>query len=99
MEKENICPCVNLECPNHGNCKNCTSRHLKLGTLNYCAFYSILPELEEAVKVSPNSPSAKIIQNRIERQSNAYVKLMEKHCLTEEIQSDLRIEKSKVSAH
>ena len=99
MENENVCPCPNLECPNHGNCKNCASRHLKIGTLNYCAFYSILPELEEAVKASPNSPSAQIIKNRIKRQTEAYIKLMDKNCLTEEVQSNMRIKKSNVSPY
>lgn len=99
LEKSNICPCPNLECPNNGNCKNCTSRHLKIGTLNYCGFYSILPILEESIEASPNSLSAQKIKNLVERQSLAYVKLMDKHCISEEKQNELRIEKSKVSAH
>jgi hypothetical protein len=99
LEKLNICPCPNQECPNHGNCKDCTSRHLKIGTLNYCSFYSILPVLEEAIKVSPNSPSAQKIKNLVERQTLAYMKLMDKHCISEENQAELRLEKSKVSAH
>lgn len=74
IEKKNICPCPNLTCSNHGNCKNCTSRHLRIGSLNYCAFYSILPELEEVVNADPNSLSAKMVKKRIERQMNSYKK-------------------------
>ena len=99
MRAYNICPCPNLECPNHGDCRNCTSRHLRIGTLNYCGFYSILNELEEAVNAEPGSLSAQIIRKRIERQTNAYLKNMKKHCLSEENQHTLRIEKSKLSMH
>ncbi len=99
MGKLNICPCPNLGCPNHGSCKDCTSRHLKIGTLNYCGFYSILPVLEEAIAVSPNSPSAQIIKKLVEKQTQAYVKLMERHCISGARQAELRLEKSKVSAH
>ena len=28
-----ICPCVNVGCPNHGQCDKCISRHARLGTL------------------------------------------------------------------
>ena len=99
MEKTNICPCVNLNCANHGNCKDCTSRHLKKGTLNYCGFYSVLPVLEEAVAASPDSESAKKINALIERQTDAYKKLMETHCLTEEGQVNLRLKKSELSSY
>lgn len=99
MKINNLCPCPNLDCPNHGNCEDCASRHLRIGTLNYCAFYAILPELEEAVNASPDSPSAQIIKNRIERQTNAYLKCMEKHGLSEEDQDKLRDDKMRMSAH
>ena len=97
MLKKNVCPCPNLGCPNHGNCMNCTSRHLRIGSLNYCAFYSILPELEKAVEVSEESPSAKVIRNRIERQTKAYFEKMKRFNISEDKLDHLRIEKSKVS--
>ena len=81
-KSQNTCPCPNLDCPNHGNCKNCTSRHLRIGKLNYCGFYSILPELEKAINSDPDSPTAQIIQNRIERQTKAYSKRKNQFDLT-----------------
>ncbi len=99
MNEEQICPCPNLECPNHGDCRNCTSRHLRIHSLNYCAFYSIMHELEGAVNASPDSPGAIIINQRIQRQTNAYLKYMNKHGLSEEYLRRLRIEKSKLSEH
>ena len=97
--KNKICPCPNLDCPNHGNCEDCASRHLRIGSLNYCNFYAILPELEKAVEASPNSESARIIKNRIDRQLGAYKILMEKYNLSEEHQEQMRSDKSKVSKH
>ena len=44
-----ICPCVNVGCPNHGQCDKCISRHMRLGTLNYCSLYTLLPVLEKAI--------------------------------------------------
>jgi len=99
MNDENICPCPNLECPNHGDCSKCTSRHLRIRSLNYCAFFAIEQELEGAVNASPHSPAAQIIKKRLERQTKAYQKCMKKHCLSEEYQHILRIEKSKLSEH
>jgi len=99
VEKPNVCACPNLDCPNHGNCKDCTSRHLKKNTLNYCGFYSIYPFLEEVIEASPDSEASQKVQRLVHNQSQAYVKLMEKNCLTEENQKILRIDKSNVSAH
>lgn len=99
MGKTNICPCPNLECPNHGNCTNCTSRHLRMGFLNYCGFHSILPFLEEVSEVSSDSLSAQKVEDMVKRQSQAYLKLMEKHNITEEKQCELRTAKSLVSDH
>jgi len=99
MRTKNVCPCPKLDCPNHGDCTNCTSRHLRIGTLNYCAFYSILPELEKAVEASAGSPSAQIIKHRIERQTKAYLKSIEKHELSEKTLACLREKKSKLSKH
>jgi hypothetical protein len=89
MEMKEICPCPNLQCPNHGVCENCTSRHLKLGLLNFCAFHTILPKLQEAIESSPESPTAKSLTTLIGNQSQAYAKLMEKHGISEENQEQL----------
>lgn len=99
IESKNVCPCPNLKCPIHGNCENCTSRHLRIGSLNYCAFYSILPELLEAIKVSPESKSAKVIRHRVKRQTNTYLSHMKQHFISEANLSQLRMEKIKVSEH
>ena len=84
MEMKDICPCVNIDCPNHGNCENCTSRHLRIGSLNYCAFYTALPELQEAIKASPESATAKKMASMITTRLETYSKLKAKHGLTEQ---------------
>lgn len=89
MEMKDICPCVRLDCPNHGNCEKCTSRHLKKGSLNYCAFYLILPELQAAVAESPESPTAKRLALMIGKRLALYDKLMEKQGLSQEGQDKL----------
>jgi hypothetical protein len=89
MEMKDICPCVNLDCPNHGDCAKCTSRHLKKGSLNYCAFYSVLPELQEAIDASPESPTAKKLASMIENGLATYGKLMNKHGLSRKGQERL----------
>ena len=90
MEMKDICPCVNLDCPNHGKCENCTSRHLNKGSLNYCGFYTVLPELQEAIKASPESPTAQKLASMIDTRLEAYSKFKAKHGLTEEGQEQLR---------
>ena len=89
MEMKEICPCVNLDCPNHGNCENCTSRHLNKGFLNYCAFYTVLPELQEAIAASPESQTARKLASMIENRLETYGKLTEKHGLSKEGQERL----------
>ena len=81
MDMKEICPCVNIDCPNHGNCEKCTSRHLRKGSLNYCAFYTVLPERQEAIKTSPESPTAKKLASMIENRLETYGKLTVKHGL------------------
>ena len=98
-ENKNLCPSPNLKCPNHGNCENCTSRHLRIGSLNYCAFYSILTELIESIKASPDSESAKVIRHRVKRQTNAYLSHMKNNGISEENLTNLRIQKAKISEH
>jgi hypothetical protein len=89
MEMKDICPCVNMDCPNHGNCEKCTSRHLKRGYLNYCAFYTVLSELQEAIAASPESPTAKKLTSTIENRLANYGKLMERHGLSQKGQDQL----------
>ena len=89
MEMKEICPCVNLDCPNHGNCENCTSRHLNKGNLNYCAFYTVLPELQEVIAASPESQTAQKLASMIENRLETYGKLTEKHVLSKEGQKRL----------
>jgi hypothetical protein len=88
MDIKEICPCPNLTCPNHGLCDQCTSRHLRLGYLNYCGFNTILPVLQNAIQASPDSETAKQLSVMIERLTRAYSALMEKHELTQEHQQE-----------
>ena len=81
MEMKDICPCVRIDCPNHGNCENCTSRHLKRGSVNYCAFYTILPALQEAIDLSPESPSAQKIALMVNKRLENYANLAAKNGL------------------
>ena len=81
MEMKDICPCVRIDCPNHGNCENCTSRHLKRGSVNYCAFYTILPALQEAIGLSPESPTAQKIAFMVNTRLENYANLAAKNCL------------------
>ena len=99
MTKNNPCPCPNLDCPNHGNCENCSSRHLKKGTLNYCGFYAILPKLEEAVKLAPDSKTAIQLNHLIEKQMASYNALIEQHNLSDESQDEIREKKAEFSDH
>ena len=89
MDMKDICPCVNLDCPNHGNCEKCTSRHLCKGALNYCAFYTVLPELQEAIEASPESPTAQKLASMIKNRLKTYGKLTAKHGLTDQGQEQL----------
>jgi hypothetical protein len=89
MGKKEICPCVNLHCVNHGDCEKCTSAHLKQRSLHYCAFYSVLAELQEAMAASPESPTAKRLATMIEPRLATYRKRMEKYGLSEEREEKL----------
>jgi hypothetical protein len=99
MTNTKPCPCPNLNCPNHGVCEDCTSRHLKIGTLNYCGFYSILPSLNEAIESSPDSESAQMLSRLLQKQTKAYEMLMDHHDLTEEGQCELKDAASRFSKH
>ena len=84
------CPCVNLTCPNHGDCAKCTSRHVRLGNLNYCSFYTVLPVLQEAIATDPESPAASILRGIVDRRLEGNAELMKRHGLSEEKQAELR---------
>lgn len=84
-----ICPCPNLDCPNHGICENCNSRHTRLGYLSYCAFHTILPSIRKIISADPESVAAKKLEALITPQLEAYDKLMKKYHLTKENQDEL----------
>ena len=84
------CPCVNVTCPNRGDCAKCISRHVRLGTLNYCSFCTVLPVLQEAIGVDPESPAANTLRGIVDRRLEANAELMKKHGLSEEKQAELR---------
>ncbi len=89
MDMKEICPCHNLDCPNHGYCEKCISRHLRIGSLNYCSFHTVLPTLQEAIDASPESPTAKKLASMTGNALEIYGKLMEKQGLSKEGQERL----------
>ena len=89
MDMKEICPCPNLNCPNHGDCEKCTSRHVRLGYLNYCAFQTILPTFKQMIHDAPESPMAKKLDDLLGLQLAAYEKLMNEHDLLRENQDKL----------
>ena len=89
MDMKEICPCPNLHCPNHGYCDNCTSRHLRIGYLNYCSFQTLLPAMRQVIDADPESPTAKKLDGLLGAQLLAYEKLMEENELTKENQARL----------
>ena len=84
------CPCVNITCPNHGDCAKCTSRHVRLGTLNYCSFYTVLPVLQEAIAFDPESPAASTLRGIVDRRLEGNAELEKRHGLSAEKQADMR---------
>jgi hypothetical protein len=89
MEMKEICPCVNMDCSNHGNCEKCISRHLNSGYLNYCAFHTVLPELQGMIDASPESPTAKKLAAMIKNRMQTFGKHMAKHGLSKDRQEEL----------
>ena len=89
MDMTAICPCPNAECPNHGYCDKCVSRHLKMGYLNFCGFETVVPVLEDAIRESPDSPTAVKLRQLIDGTRAVYAKLMEKNGITPEKQAEL----------
>ena len=99
MDMGEICPCPKLNCPNHGLCDKCTSRHARKGFLNYCSFHTILPTIRQAIDESPESPTAKKMEALISAQLNAYEKLMNDHELSREHQKKLFKKVTEFSDH
>ena len=85
-----ICPCVNVGCPNHGKCDQCISRHMRLGTLNYCSLYTILPVLQKAIEADPESPAADVLRGIVDKRLEVNAELAEKNGLLDENLEDLR---------
>ncbi len=83
MTMQTICPCPNLNCPNHGYCDKCTSRHVRLGFLNYCAFHTLLPAIKQVIDETPGSQTAQKLEGLMDAQLQAYEKLMSEHGLTQ----------------
>lgn len=99
MDLKEICPCPNLNCPNHGYCDKCTSRHVRLGYLSYCAFHTILPTIKQVIDDAPESPTAKKLDALIRPQLQAYEKLMNEHGLSRENQERLLKKMANYSDH
>jgi len=85
-----ICPCVNVGCPNHGQCEKCISRHMRLGTLNYCSFYTLLPVLQKAIAADSESPAADVLRGITDHRLEVNAELAKKNGLSEEKLADLR---------
>ena len=99
MDMKEICPCPKLTCPNHGYCDKCTSRHLRLGFLNYCSFYTFLSFTKEVREAVPELPTAKKLDELIKAQLQAYDKLMDEHGLSQENQNRLLKKVAEYSDH
>ena len=99
MDMKTICPCPNLNCPNHGDCEKCTSRHVRKGFLNYCAFHTWLPTLQAVVAKDPQSPAAKKLAGLLDAQLQAYDTLMAEHGLTQDGQAERLRKVAKFSDH
>jgi len=81
---EDICPCPNLTCPNHGDCARCTSSHIRKGYLSYCAFHTVLPALRDVLAEDAESPTAQKLNGLIQPQLDAYDKLKAEYGLAQE---------------
>ncbi len=99
MDIKEICPCPKLSCPNHGFCDKCTSRHVRLGFLNYCAFHTILPTIRQVIDDTPESATAKKLDDLMQAQLQAYDKLIDDHELSHESQNKLLKMVAKYSDH
>mgnify|MGYP001051264560 CR=1 FL=1 len=89
MSIAEICPCVNVGCPNHGQCEKCISRHVRLGNLNYCSFCTLLPVLQKAIGADPESPAADVLREVVDDRLKAIDDLRRKNGLSGEMQAEL----------
>jgi len=94
-----ICPCPKLDCPNHGYCDRCTSRHVRLGFLSYCAFHTILPTIRKAIEETPDSETGRKIGALMDAQVHAYERLYDKHDIRHEDRQELLRKVSQHSKH
>ena len=62
----------------------CTSRHASKGILNYCAFHTILPTIQQAVEADPESATAKKLNALVTAQLQTYERLMLENGLSQE---------------
>ena len=99
MGMKEICPCPNLNCPNHGYCDKCVSRHVRKGFLNYCSFHTLLPTIKQVIADDPESPAAKKMDALLGAQLKAYEKLIAQHGLSQENQDRLLKKVSEYSDH
>ena len=99
MNMKAICPCPKLSCPNHGYCDKCTSRHVRLGFLNYCAFHTLLPTMKQVMEGAPESPTSQKLNDLIQAQLQAYDQLMDEHGLSQEGQNRLLKQIAEYSDH
>ena len=99
MGVQTICPCPNLNCPNHGDCEKCTSRHVRKGFLNYCSFHTWLPTMQAVVDKDPTSPASRQLAGLLDAQLEAYGKLMDEHGLTPAGQEKLLSKVAQFSDH
>lgn len=94
MDLREVCLCPNLDCKNQLDCVKCTSSHLSKQSLNACGFFAIKSFLEDAVNKSPDSPTALMLKEMIDKQMNNYKSKMEKFGWAEGEQ-EKRIERMK----
>ncbi len=99
MDMNEICPCPKLSCPNHGYCDKCISRHVRKGFLNYCSFHTLLPTINKVIDETPESPTAKMLDELIKGQLQAYEKSMNEYGLSQENQNRLFKKVSEYSDH
>lgn len=99
MNNSNPCPCPNLTCPNHANCADCASRHLRMGKPNYCGYVSILPLLMDVIENAEDQNSVQKIKDMIESRENTYTIMRNKNKISDEKQKELEKEKSELSEY
>jgi len=63
---------------------------MRLGTLNYCSFYTLLPVLQKAIAADPESPAADVLREVVDERLKGMDDLARKNNLSEESRSDLR---------